>query len=207
MDPLIAFALNLALFFLAHSLLASNRLKEALRSRTPRLAAWYRLGYNLLFLTWSAVLVGQYLQMERHPLVDWSPWLRAFGLVPATAGLLIMRSAFRSYDWGEFVGTRYLRTGGRPVHTHLETEGWNRCIRHPLYLGTLLLIWGMVWLSPNDALLTFALVTSAYLPLGIWSEERKLEAEFGETYRQYKARTPMLFPRPDCLRRIADDGR
>ncbi len=202
MSPLFAFALNLAAFFLAHSALASNRLKDVLRRHAPRLAAAYRLVYNALFLAWSGVLVWQYQALPKHALVDWPLWVRAPGLLLVLAGLWIMRTAFRNYDWGEFVGTRYLQTGGRPVHSSLQIEGWNRCVRHPLYLGTLMLIWGMVWLSPNDALLTFALVTSLYLPLGIWSEERKLVAEFGDAYRRYKAEVPMIWPHIQCVKKL-----
>lgn len=202
MSPLSCFALNLTAFFLAHTLLASNRLKDSVRRSAPRLSAWYRLSYNVLFLVWSGVLVWQYGSLERHLLVDWSLWVRALGVLPVLGGLWVMRAAFRNYDWSEFVGTRYLHTGGRPVHSSLQIEGWNHCVRHPLYLGTLLFIWGMVWLSPNDALITFAFVTSLYLPLGIWSEERKLVAEFGEAYRRYQQEVPMLCPRIQCVQEL-----
>ncbi len=202
MAPIWLFACNLALFFLAHSLLASLKLKDAMAAHFPRWAPWYRIGYNALFALWSLALIGQYLRLPRAELLYLPPALRLAGLLPVFLGLWVMRAAFRRYDWGEFIGTSYLRARRHALHTRLQLTGWNRCVRHPLYLGTLLLIWGLVWLSPNDALLTFALLTSLYLPLGIWSEERKLVAEFGDAYRTYRKETPALLPRWRCLRSL-----
>jgi protein-S-isoprenylcysteine O-methyltransferase Ste14 len=36
---------------------------------------------------------------------------------------------------------------------------------------------------------------TVYIPIGIFLEERKLTAEFGEAYKNYRQRTPMLLPR------------
>jgi protein-S-isoprenylcysteine O-methyltransferase Ste14 len=37
---------------------------------------------------------------------------------------------------------------------------------------------------------------TAYLYVGAMVEERKLRAEYGETYSRYQAETPMLIPNP-----------
>ena len=57
-------------------------------------------------------------------------------------------------------------------------------VRHPIYLGWLLIVFGvpeMTWTR-----FEFAVVSSAYLVIAIPFEERSLVDTYGETYRAYQ---------------------
>jgi len=66
----------------------------------------------------------------------------------------------------------------------LQTGGVFRIVRHPLYFGWLITVFGAAHMTGDR--LTFAVLTTAYLVIAIPWEERSLEREFGESYRRYK---------------------
>jgi protein-S-isoprenylcysteine O-methyltransferase Ste14 len=74
----------------------------------------------------------------------------------------------------------------------LVIRGLYRWVRHPLYTTGLLFIWLAPVMTINLLALIFSL--SLYLVVGAHVEERKLILEFGQTYRDYQERTPMLIP-------------
>lgn len=65
-------------------------------------------------------------------------------------------------------------------------------IRHPLYFGLLLGFWAAPVMSVTR--LFFAIVWTAYVLKAIRWEEKDLTTVFGEKYRAYKKRVPMIFP-------------
>jgi protein-S-isoprenylcysteine O-methyltransferase Ste14 len=68
-----------------------------------------------------------------------------------------------------------------------------KIVRHPLYIGWLVIFWSAPTMTA--AHLLFALACTAYILVAIRWEERDLVAAFGSTYSDYQARTPMLLPR------------
>jgi protein-S-isoprenylcysteine O-methyltransferase Ste14 len=89
------------------------------------------------------------------------------------------------------VWRRWTGTAGRTPQFH--TPSLYRHVRHPLYVGWLMIFWAAPTMTV--AHLVFALATTAYILLAIPLEERDLVATFGERYLQYRRTTPMLIPR------------
>ncbi len=82
----------------------------------------------------------------------------------------------------------------KPEYNELIITGIHRYVRHPLYLGTFIFIWGAFFLDPEGSLLIADVIITLYTLYGIRLEESKLEKEFGEAYHIYKKEVPMILP-------------
>jgi protein-S-isoprenylcysteine O-methyltransferase Ste14 len=71
-------------------------------------------------------------------------------------------------------------------------RGPYRWVRHPLYSFCLLMIWSCPDLTVDRLL--FNVLWTAWIIVGTVLEERDLVADFGETYRDYQRKVPMLIP-------------
>lgn len=86
----------------------------------------------------------------------------------------------------------------------LATIGPYARVRHPQYLGFLLIMAGFLLQWPTLlTLLMFPILAVAYTRLAI-TEEREVRAEFGPRYEEYAAGTPRFIPR--LRRRRATNG-
>ena len=75
---------------------------------------------------------------------------------------------------------------------HFKTPVLYKLVRHPIYLGFIIAFWAVPLMSVGHLL--FSTVTTAYILLGIFLEERDLVELFGEEYRRYQQRVAMLVP-------------
>jgi protein-S-isoprenylcysteine O-methyltransferase Ste14 len=83
---------------------------------------------------------------------------------------------------------------GRERHNlAFVTPGMYRFVRHPIYLGFLFAIWATPTMTA--AHLLFALLTTAYILIGIRFEEHDLIDLYGVRYSEYRKQVPMLVPR------------
>ncbi len=194
-SPLWIFLALIAYGFV-HSLFASASLKRGLRVVLGRgVMRVYRLFYTLwatltflpvLYLLWKLPDAPLY----RLP----SPW-DTVGYGVQMVGLLLGAWSLLVTDVWAFIGLKQLSsaTPNESVE-RLTVKGPYAWVRHPMYTGTLFILWGAASMSLNR--LAFTLAVTLYFIVGGYFEERKLLAQFGEPYAAYLRRTPMLLPRP-----------
>ena len=80
-----------------------------------------------------------------------------------------------------------------PRTKHLMTEGPYRISRNPMLSGTYLYYIGIVVALWNWCALAIFVVVAALMMFQVCSEEKRLEADFGEEYLKYKKRTGRFF--------------
>lgn len=77
----------------------------------------------------------------------------------------------------------------------LAQEGWYARMRHPQYVGFILIMFGFLLQWPTlITLIMFPILVFMYVRLAKY-EEKLAETEFGETWRKYAAQTPGFFPK------------
>jgi protein-S-isoprenylcysteine O-methyltransferase Ste14 len=183
----------LALFALQHSIMARPAFKRWFTRVIPESAerSTYVLASSLaliaLFYAWEPL--GGLVWSVEDAAARGALWgAYAFGWV------LVLVATFLINHFDLF-GLRqvWLQLVGRP-YTHLPfgTPALYRYVRHPLYVGWLFVFWSAPVMTLSHLL--FAVMTTAYILVAIQLEERDLVAHFGDEYRDYKARVPMLIP-------------
>lgn len=180
LELILAWILYLAL----HSFLASTWLK----SRTPISSKSYRLLYSLIA---GAGLLGLVYLMALIPPIwvyELTPFLKFVGMVAASWGVIIVVASFRQISMKAFLGLK------KEKNEELVTTGLHGSVRHPIYTGTILIMVGMFISVPSLAVLLTVLVIFAYLPIGIYFEEKKLIEVFGQTYLDYKENVKAIIP-------------
>lgn len=184
-------------YYVVHSLLAAQAVKDRVARRFPRFMPWYRLFFNLV----SILGIGGILLIPTHhaPLLWDNPLaVRYLGWGLAGAGAFMVLWVFRGYDSREFFG--WPPTLEAASNGPLLTQGWHKWVRHPLYTGGIVFLLGYLLIAPTLGRAITVGCGLLYLYIGTLFEERKLMRTYGDAYTRYKARTPMLIPgwkRPD----------
>ena len=164
--PLIADTVLITIFACHHSLFARDGVKTWLARHVP--AALLRSAY-----VWIASLLLILVCVVWRPLGGTfyaATGIAAFACAAVQlAGLLITAGSVARIDPLELAGIR------PATHAQgLQVTGPYRLVRHPLYLGWVLMVFGAAHMTGDR--LAFAALTTAYLAIAIPWEERSLRA-------------------------------
>jgi protein-S-isoprenylcysteine O-methyltransferase Ste14 len=109
---------------------------------------------------------------------------------------IALASSFMVSHWDLFglrqVWVRLINRPQNPIPFRLV--GLYKLVRHPLMVGFLIAFWSTPVMTVGH--LFFAAMTTGYIFFGTWVEERDLMAQFGDTYRGYRARVRGFVPIP-----------
>lgn len=195
MPFLYALAINtalLGLFAVQHSVMARPWFKNAWTKPVPSpverstYVLFSSLALMLLFWKWEP-MGGIVWRVES--LSAWAALTALYGLGWVT--VLVTTFLINHFD---LFGLRqvWLYLMGRPyVHLAFRTPGLYRFVRHPLYVGWLMVFWSAPVMTV--AHLVFALATTAYILIAIQFEERDLVRAHRE-YAEYRRQVPMILP-------------
>jgi methanethiol S-methyltransferase len=174
-----------------HSLMASNFFKDFMSKNLGKNFRFYRLIYNFIaFVSLIPVLILQF-SVEKTPLWQVSDYEQVIGKFICVWGVIFIATALQGYDLGEFSGFD-LANDNKPQE--LKTDGLLKYMRHPIYFGILLLVWGLFIADASTRNLTGAIAVTIYLLVGIYFEEKKLVETYGEAYQNYQKQVAMLIP-------------
>jgi protein-S-isoprenylcysteine O-methyltransferase Ste14 len=171
-----------------HSLLASDRVKNAAQQVFGGHYRYYRLGYSILATAGLVALLVINGSLSSEYYFEPSGVPRYISLMLTTVGVMVMQVAFRNYRLKSFLGFE-------PEENRLRTGGALAWVRHPIYSGLILITVGFFLFIPNLPTLISCCSILLYLPLGIYLEERKLIRAFGDAYLKYREEVPALVPR------------
>lgn len=185
--------LSWGLFYFLHTALAASKLKRILESRWPNPYKWYRLFYSVLSSILFMGILIQAMVLPVKSVFSPSSFSQYAGYMVATAGVIVLLRSLKQISVKYFLGME--KDNSAESNPELVTSGIYSQIRHPLYLGLLAIFFGYFLVSGTVGALIHLGCLIAYLPIGIYFEEKNLIAFFGENYREYQRQVPAFLPR------------
>ncbi len=197
-------ALLSLVFFAQHSIMIRRSVRDRLAAVIPDRydLAFYAITSSIVLATITAL----FQRVEAPPVWELHGVARLLVMTAAASALaLIIWSvlALRTFDP---CGLRPIRASLRAGATvappalpfrakakEFVIRGPFRWVRHPLYLAIIVLFWA----SPRMPLsrLELAVLWTAWTLVATLLEENDLRRDYGDEYRRYCARVPMLLPR------------
>jgi protein-S-isoprenylcysteine O-methyltransferase Ste14 len=199
-----AFIVNLllmTLFAVQHSVMARKQFKQWWTQFVPKPVE--RSTY-VLFASLALILL--FWQWQPMPALVWqvsNPQIAGALVGISMIGWVLVFTSTFLINHFELFGLHQVvnNLAGRDMAApRFKTPGLYKVVRHPIYLGFIIAI-GVAPVMTVGHLL-FAAVTTAYIFVGIFLEERDLVDLFGDEYRRYRERVGMMIP----FRRTTSDA-
>ena len=192
-EALIVNMLLMALFAIQHSVMARPQFKAWWTQFVPKSVE--RSTYVLLATLLVALMCWQWRPI---PAVLWhidDPAIAGVMTGLSLFGFLVVLASSFLINHFELFGVYQVAknlTGREMPAPRFYTPLFYNFVRHPLYLGFIIAFWAAPTMTAGHLL--FAVVTTAYIFIGILFEERDLVDLFGDDYRRYRQRVAMIIP-------------
>lgn len=186
------FGVLVVLYYFIHSLLANDNIKSRLYKVIP--SHYYRLLYTIISVIGLLYLLKYYNGLDQNMIFENTPFIYYSGLAILISGVLLINVSLLSFDLFEFIGFKQITKRSPKLEDKMNTTGLYRLVRHPLYLGFILLFSGLFLFRPDVNILIVSSVSIAYTFIGGYLEEKRLAVQFGSAYKEYQKTTPFIFP-------------
>ena len=192
-EALIVNLLLMSVFAIQHSVMARKQFKQWWTQFVP--APIERSTY-VLFTSLALILL--FWQWRPMPTPVWqigdASVAQAVTALSLVGWLVVLTSTFLINHF-ELFGLQQVvnnLAGRSAAAPRFRTPLYYKFVRHPIYLGFIIAFWAAPTMTVGRLL--FAAVTTAYIFVGIFLEERDLVDLFGDEYRRYRERVSMLVP-------------
>jgi protein-S-isoprenylcysteine O-methyltransferase Ste14 len=175
LPPIAWDAALVTIFALHHSVFARDSIKRRLAAIPARL-------WRSVYVWIASLLLILVCALWRPVGADFYDAAGATAVAAAIAqlsGVLLIARAVARIDPLELAGIHPTRPADA-----LQVDGPYRLVRHPLYLGWIVAVFGAGHLTGDR--LAFAVLTSIYLVVAVPLEERSLRQSFGDEYARYQ---------------------
>jgi protein-S-isoprenylcysteine O-methyltransferase Ste14 len=175
-----------------HSTLISTTVTDFAKMKLSGSFHFYRLFYNVVSLVTLIPLVYYSHMLREAPVFRWEGSLVIVQVFLLVVSVYLFVAGGKHYSWARFWGISQVKAGSSLADSStFVVSGIHRIIRHPWYLGGILIVWAQ---DMSASTILINMVISVYFMIGAVLEERKLVLEFGEKYREYQRSVSMLFP-------------
>ncbi|MHA4852821.1 methanethiol S-methyltransferase [Rhodococcus sp. MSC1_016] len=193
----VAVVIDLALltvFAMQHSVMARPWFKRRWTRIVPQ--PMERSTYVLFATAALALLMWQWRPLPEQIWNVETTWVRIALYAVSLGGWALVLAATFAIDHFDLFGLRQVlrnQSGKSALPSHFRTPMLYRVIRHPLYAGFVIAFWVAPTMSWGRLL--FAVGTTGFILVAVRFEEHDLVDTFGDDYRTYRTRVPMLVPR------------
>jgi protein-S-isoprenylcysteine O-methyltransferase Ste14 len=192
-EALIVNLVLMSLFAVQHSVMARKPFKRWWTQFVP-----HSVERSVYVLLASLALILLFWQWRPMPAIVWQvadPGVATAVMALSFVGWVLVFTSTFLINHFELFGLHQVAANlaGRTLpEPRFKTPVLYKLVRHPIYLGFIVAFWAAPVMTVGHLL--FAAVTTAYIFVGIFLEERDLVGQFGDDYKRYRGQVGMLIP-------------
>lgn len=190
-QPYITLIILWFIFGMVHSCLVSGVVTRAATKIMGKAAKYYRVISSLLIFIVLLILIHYHFAAIDTIL------FRPHWIEKIIAAVLILSGIVVTviYTWNYLISFSGLGVVfGIETNTELQQTGLYAYVRHPMFAGAIVFMWGVFFGYPYMNNLISAICLTVYSLVAIFFAEKRLGVRYGDMYKQYQAKVPVLLP-------------